>query len=237
MQHFLVLFAILYSTVWNVDDPFSPLFNGEDLSGWKVKCVQADKDKSYWKAVDGIIEANSIGDKKHDYMWLMTEKEYGNFILQLKFKAFRGNPGNSGVQIRSRYDDAEEWLDGPQIDINPKGPWRTGMMWDETRKTNRWIFPDLPKGKWVDSTMILNPAPFNYDGDPEAWNELEIKAKGMRIKAWLNGVLITDMKGKGILDDAIHQKYGVGTKGHIALQIHIRDELKMQYKDIEIREL
>jgi hypothetical protein len=40
-----------------------------------------------------------------------------------------------------------------------------------------------------------------------------------------------------VLNDENHQKYNVGMKGHIALQLHTKDELKMRYKDIFIQEL
>ena len=93
------------------------LFNGTDLSGWTVKCKPADRDYPFWKVADGTIVADSMSGPKPDYVWLMTHKEYGDFVLRLEFQAFRDSPGNSGVQIRSRYDDAAGWLDGPQVDI------------------------------------------------------------------------------------------------------------------------
>ena len=48
---------------------------------------------------------------------------------------------------------------------------------------------------------------------------------------------MTDLKGDGILNDPNHRKFDVGKKGFIALQLHVRDELKMYYKDIFIKEL
>jgi hypothetical protein len=68
-----------------------------------------------------------MGCKDHDYVWLATEDTYSDFILRLKFQAYRDSPGNSGVQIRSRYDDAAAYLDGPQVDINPAGAWRSAV--------------------------------------------------------------------------------------------------------------
>jgi hypothetical protein len=43
--------------------------------------------------------------------------------------------------------------------------------------------------------------------------------------------------GAGVLDDATHISRNVGLKGHIALQIHRNDQLKIRFKDIMIREL
>ena len=217
---------------------WTSLFNGINLDGWVVECRPEDKVKGFWTVQDGMILVNSLGMKDHDYVWLTTRKEYTDFMLKLKFAAFKDSPGNSGVQVRSRYDHDSLWLDGPQVDINPPGPWRTGMVWDETRGNARWLYPDIPKGEWVNEEMRQEDFEFHYSTDEEmVWNELEIRVEGPDIKSWLNGVQMTDLKGEGILNDSNHRKFNVGEKGFIALQLHIRDELKMYYKDIYIKEL
>lgn len=231
----LMLVFVHYSIAQKKD--WTPLFNDRNLDGWTVKCTSEDQDKNYWTVKDGYIEVNSLGDPEHDYVWLMTDKEYGDFELKLKFAAFKSSPGNSGVQIRSRYDDEEGWLDGPQIDIHPQGPWRSGMMWDETRDVKRWIYPDIPKGEWVDESMRDEVAEMYYSDDGMQWNDLEIRVKGWTITAYLNGIQITDFNNKKLLTGPGHKKYRVGKQGHIALQLHIGDELRMLFKDIEIREL
>jgi len=216
---------------------WTSLFDGKSLDGWIVKCKPADREKAFWKVDQGFILADSIGHKGHDYVWLTTNREYSDFILRLEFQAFKASPGNSGVQIRSRYDDSESWLNGPQIDINPPGPWRTGMMWDETRGNQRWIFPDLPKDKWVDESMARPARIMRFAEDGDGWNQLEISAIGTEVKATLNGAPITDYDGKGLLDDRLHQDKGVGMKGVIALQIHTGDQLKIRFRNIRIKSL
>ncbi|NIT57587.1 MAG: DUF1080 domain-containing protein [Phycisphaerae bacterium] len=213
------------------------LFNGKDLSGWIVKCKPGDRDKEFWSVENGTILADSMGRKKHDYVWLVTKKEYSDFILRLRFQAYRGSPGNSGVQIRSRYDDEAGWLDGPQVDINPPGPWRTGMIWDETRGVKHWLYPKVPKGKWVDKSMANQELIFYYSGEEPSWNELEITAVGTRLSASLNGVIVMEYDGEGVLNDDIHKSRNVGLNGHIALQIHTNDELKIRFKDIYIKDM
>ena len=213
------------------------LFNGKDLTGWTVKCVPDDSDKEFWRVEDGAILADSMGRKEHDYIWLLTDRPYSDFVLRLKFQAYHDNPGNSGVQVRSRYDDQAGWLDGPQIDIHPPGPWRTGMIWDETRGVKRWLYPDVPKGEWVDPSMAHPDLVFYYSDEGSGWNELEIKAVGARLTAYLNGVKVMDYDGDGVLNDEIHRTRNVGMAGHIALQIHRNDELRIRFKDIYIKEL
>ncbi len=235
----LIISICVHSSVSNepAAQGWVPLFNGKDLTGWTVKCKEKDRSKSFWQVDNGTILANSLDAKGHDYVWLMTKREYQDFELRLKFQAYKNSPGNSGVQIRSRYDENEGWLNGPQIDINPPGPWRTGMMWDETRGNQRWIYPNLPKGKWVNKSMSNPNLKFYYSEDEPAWNTLEIKVIGLKVQAKLNGIKVTDFNGKDILDDETHQKRNVGQKGYIALQIHKGDQLKIRFKDIEIREL
>ncbi|MBN2317157.1 MAG: DUF1080 domain-containing protein [Sedimentisphaerales bacterium] len=215
---------------------WTTLFNGKDLTGWTVKCVPADRDKEFWRVEDGAILADSMGRKKHDYVWLLTEKSYGDFVLRLRFQTYRNSPGNSGIQIRSRYDDQAGWLDGPQIDINPPGPWRTGMIWDETRDVKRWLYPNVPKGEWVDPSMANPALTFYYSDEGPGWNNLEILAVGTRFTAHLNGIPIMDYDGDGVLNDEVHKARNVGRAGHIALQIHRNDELRIRFKDIQIIE-
>ena len=231
---FLIPLILIISC--NGEKEWISLFNGEDLSGWVVKAKPEDQGKNFWFVNDGYIEANSLGRGDHDYIWLYTEKEYGDFEIKYQFQAFRESPGNSGIQVRSRYDEDTYWLNGPQIDIHPPGFWRSGMMWDETRGNQRWIFPDIPDGEWVDSTMAIADHDLYFEED-EVWNEMRVKARGTKIEAWLNGHKITDYEGAGTLDNTLHKNLNVGEKGHIALQIHTGDELKIRFKDIYIKEL
>ena len=43
-------------------DGFSPLFNGRDLSGWKVP----EGDGGHWKVVDGVIDYDAQSEAKGD---------------------------------------------------------------------------------------------------------------------------------------------------------------------------
>ena len=219
---------------------WTSLFNGKDLSGWIVKCQVPDREKTFWKVADGVIECDSIGRKEHNYVWLFSEQEFGDFELRLKFQAFRDSPGNSGVQFRSRYDESVKggWLDGPQVDIHPPAAmsWRTGLVYDETREERRWISPSL-KNSRMDPALKPARHVFKYAGDGDGWNEMIVRCQGMRVTTVLNGVTVTDWDGRGVLDNAAHAAHNVGRKGHFALQLHNGDELRIRFKDIEVREL
>ncbi len=220
------------------EEGFVSLFDGKSLDGWTVKCQPKDRELGtrFWRVDGGTILADSLGHQNHDYVWLVSNKEYADFVLRLRFQVERGIKGNSGLQIRSRYDDQAGHMDGPQIDINPPGPWRSGMMWDETRGARGWLFPKVPRGKGVDESMAPKGFKFFHADQGSGWNDLEVSALGMKIKAWLNGVGVTDYDDAGVLDDALHQQRQVGRRGVIALQIHARDELKIRFQDLRIKE-
>jgi len=221
------------------------LFNGEDLEGWSVKCIPADKGKGYWTVKEGVIECNSLGDSDHNYVWLATDREFADFHLKLQFQLFRESGGNSGVQFRSRYDDSDTarhggWLSGPQADIHAPTAYRNGLIYDETENVRRWIHPSLP-----DWNIAMEQAPESalnttlvfFEDDPDTWNSMEIICKGMRVETWVNGNVATDFDATGILDDELHTLRGSGHSGCIAFQLHSNDELMIRFKNILIREL
>jgi hypothetical protein len=208
------------------------LFDGRSLAGWQVAAKPEDRDKSFWRVEDGTLTCDSLGRKDHDYVWLIHEKEFGDFELRLKVRGFRGSTGNSGVQVRSRYDRQAFWLDGPQVDVHPPAPWRTGLIYDETRETRRWIFPSLPDWR-IDESR----APKGWKWNPGGWNDLVIVCRGTEITTNVNGIPAAALKGQGILDDDAHRRRNVGLRGHIALQLHTKDELRIHYKDIRLRTL
>ena len=217
---------------------WTSLFNGKNLDGWVVKCLPRDDDKrGYWKVVDGTITAETPPDSKHNYIWLLTEKEYGDFELRMKVQTYTSSTGNSGIQVRSRYDDEAGWLDGPQVDINPPGPWRCGFIYDETKGVQVWLWPDVGRPANAKPEHAPEGWKWSHADDQNVWNDVHIICRGTRIKTIINGVTVADYDGAGRLDDEAHRTRNVGMKGHIGLQIHSGKELLIRFKDIEVKEL
>jgi hypothetical protein len=210
------------------EEGFTSLFDGKTLEGWTVNCLPRDKKEAAtaWSVDRGTILANTIGHPEHFYIMLATKKEYGDFVLRLRIQVERGVRGNSGIQIRSRYNAETGWMQGPQIDINPPNPPLTGKLWNEGPGPHRWLSNEPVEG-----------FKFSYADEGEGWNDLEITAQGMRIKSVLNGVTVVDYDGSGVLDDELHKQTNVGTRGVIGLQLHAHDELKLRFKDIRVKEL
>jgi hypothetical protein len=76
------------------------LFNGKDLTGWKLR---SEKGKGCWSVEDGEM-TNSQG-----CVDIITEQNFHDFKLSLEFKladpqANGGRPSNSGVYLRGRYE-------------------------------------------------------------------------------------------------------------------------------------
>jgi hypothetical protein len=55
-----------------------PIFNGKDLTGWRVQ------DGDYWTVKDGILVGESDQEKKNSILW--TEKEYTDFVVSAEFR-------------------------------------------------------------------------------------------------------------------------------------------------------
>jgi xylan 1,4-beta-xylosidase len=212
------------------------LFDGTTLAGWHVAARPGDQGHGFWTVRDGAITADSLGRTDHDYVWLVSDGEYGDFELELEVRGFSRSTGNSGLQFRSRYDDALGWLHGPQVDIHPPAPWRTGLIYDETRETRRWIFPSLEDWR-IEPDQGPAEWVWHTADDGDGWNTVRVVCRGTRVETTVNGLLIADYDGAGVLDDAAHRRHDVGLRGHLALQLHRGDELLIQYRNIRLRPL
>src|SRR6185312_16019996 len=77
----LIVFAVPSTSRAGDDGPpegFVPLFNGRDLTGWKVP----EGDGGHWKVVDGVIDYDARSDARGDKS-LWTEKSFKNFQLKV----------------------------------------------------------------------------------------------------------------------------------------------------------
>jgi len=68
------------------------LFNGKDLKGWKQL-----NGKARYEVRNGMIIGSTVPDEPNSF--LATEKDYGDFVLELEFLV--DSTMNSGIQFRS----------------------------------------------------------------------------------------------------------------------------------------
>ena len=95
-----------------------------------------------------------------------------------------------------------------------------------------WLFP-------VTETWRLENYKHSKDWiyNPEGWNELYLKCQGTKIETKLNGVPMVDYNGEGIINDALHQKMGVGLEGLLSIQLHRKHDIDIYFKDIQLKRL
>ena len=77
---------------------------------------------------------------------------------------------------------------------------------------------------------------WRYADEGSGWNAFHLRVHGTKVEADLNGIRVTDFDGAGVLDDAPHRERNTGLAGHLALQIHTRDRLRMRYRAVEVKE-
>jgi hypothetical protein len=184
------------------------LFNGADLTGWTQRGGRAD-----YRVEDGCIVGASRPNQANSF--LCTDAEYGDFILELDFKA---DPEvNSGVQIRSESspDYQNGRVHGYQVEIDTSSRAWTAGIYDEGRRG--WLAP-----------MDKNPAA-QAAFKPNDWNHFRIEAVGDHMQTWLNGVPAADLHDS------------MTPRGFIALQVHTvgarKDELHIRFKNIVLKPL
>ena len=188
-------------------DP-TPLFDGKTFAGWDGDTVKT------WRIMDGALVAGSLTGTQPRNEFLATTKEYGDFVLTLKFRLLgdaKKTFVNSGVQIRSRRINNSHEMIGYQADLG-EGFW--GSVYDESRR-----------GKVL---AAADQKAMHEALKPGAWNEYVIRAEGRRIRTWLNGVLGVDYTEP---DAQIPQV------GRIGLQIHAGGPAEVSFKEIAIEEL
>ena len=94
-----LLIPILFASLLTFSqDEFVSLFNGKNLEGWVEKKTPRDKNYIFFRVIDGTIMANSLNNPEHNYAWLYSEKEYGDFELKYKFRAFKRVPETAGCR-------------------------------------------------------------------------------------------------------------------------------------------
>lgn len=146
---------------------FVNVFNGRDLTGWTPVGDQKNWDVDANKA---IVTATGKGGG-----WLLTNKEYSDFVLRLEYQADTG--ANSGVAILASPDER----DPLEVQISQIAGWPTGSLWSDPANT-------------VDAGFIpARQVAKEKTGDE--WNSLEITLRSRKLKTNVNGadVLTLDL--------------------------------------------
>jgi len=138
---------------------------GWTVRQWNDVSKPAD-DGAVWKVENGVLHGSEPRGT-----WLMSEKEYGDFILQFEFKL--GPTGNSGCALRSPMK-GDPAFDGMELQM-------ADLRYNPSAKDS-----ELTGGLY----RAVKPTKQVYQ--PEAWNRYEITLKGNHLKVVLNGETIQD---------------------------------------------
>lgn len=190
------------------DDGFASLLDGKTLAGWKVRS-EKDAKPDEWTVEDGVLKA------KAGNSWLATEKEYGDYILQLETRVPEN--GNSGIFIRvpELKPGEHPWVKGIEIQVlDDRGPQYAGKL-----------------KPWQYSGSLYGAVPADQSAFAGAgkWNAYEITCRGDLVTVVLNGKKIAagDMSKIDTLKDRPR-------RGIIGLQNHGTD---VEFRNLRIKEL
>lgn len=185
----LCMAAVTWSATALADSAPQPLFpqDGPVKQGWVTRnwadISEAPKNKdAYWEVRDGVLYGTGRYDDGKDDSWvgswLLSEREYENFILEVDFKFKNGGArGNGGIALRTplKGDPAYE---GIEVQIT-----------DE--RYERSFFPDAGKDQLTGALYYVSPAKELKYRQGE-WNHYRIEVRGPRIKVWLNDFQVQD---------------------------------------------
>ena len=205
MKKFIFLLIYIFccmTALQAAGDGFVPLFGGDSLEGWKVSDwsdlrTPQKVQGTPWKIEDGVL----YGLNKRT--WIISPKEYGDFVLRLETKITRGSNGGIGLRFPPAGDPAYTAMELQVVDHevyyrgSSQPQQRTGSIYDE-------IAP---------SKDVVHP--------PGEWNSWEITASGSRVTIVINGEKVIDADLSR--ETKARQKKGPALaerplKGHIGFQ-------------------
>ncbi|HET9487825.1 MAG TPA: DUF1080 domain-containing protein [Chryseosolibacter sp.] len=183
----LTSFLVISGTCSMAQGKWINLFNGKDISGWKQL-----NGKAKYQVVNGEIVGTTVHGEPNSF--LVTEQDYGDFILELEFRL--DDDMNSGIQFRSesKPDYREGRVHGYQVEIDPSARAWTGGIYDEGRRG--WLYP-------LDYNLAAKKAYKQKD-----WNHARVECTGPVMRVWINGIPTAH-----VVDD-------MTLRGFIALQVH-----------------
>ena len=211
------------------DEGWVLLFDGKTTDGWR-NFNSEDTDLA-WHVVDGCLQATGVGDDANGY--IVTDKEYENFILSWDWKLTEG--GNSGMlyHVVEHPKFNVPYVTGPEYQLIDVEGWEKANApvkleeWQKIGVDYAMYLPDQTK-------MNVNPC-----GE---WNNSKIVFDNGHVEHWLNGEKILEFEAW--TDDWFARKasgkwgnateYGLASKGVICVQDH---GYPASFRNIKLKEL
>jgi N-sulfoglucosamine sulfohydrolase len=181
-------------------DGFKSLFDGSDLdlAAWDARA------EGEVRAVDGEIH---ILSKQN--LWLVHEKEFKNFELEVEALMPSEGGYNSGIGFRCVGDKKPK---GYQCELADA---KSGMIYAIGKG---WVFPEAKEDQ------AQYPKTHAKTFNKGQWNHFRVRAEGPRIQIWVNGIQTADIENDWF------------AAGHVALQHHGKGGVH-RFRNVRIREL
>ena len=226
MKRLSILCFLALPSLAMAQDDWQAIFDGKTLSGW-------DGDPKFWAVEDGALTGTTTKDNptQGNTFALWTGGEPGDFELKLKYKIVAGN---SGIQYRSFKlpKGKDRWrMGGYQADID-SGDTYSGILYGEQFRgilANRGLITTLGEdGKPTTVGTLGDSKAIQARIKKEDWNDYHIVAKGNVFKHFINGVQTSECTD----NDTDTRR----AKGLLGLQLHAGPPMKVQFKDIMIKQ-
>jgi hypothetical protein len=242
MKTNILIIALFVSTTCfaqKVPAGYTSLFNGKDLSGWKVP----EKDNSHWKVVDGVIDYDASSEAEKDkHLW--TTKTYKDFTLMVDWRIKETPFNNTGVPIILPSGLHKLDVKGEEINMTvPDSDSGILLRGFSKAQANIWCWP-IGSGEVYGYRMDEKMSPevrrgvtpkVNADKNIGEWNTFEITLKSNVLTVKLNGIVVIDRAALP----------GLPESGPIGLQHHGEKEngvwtgppSLVQFRNVYIKEL
>lgn len=214
MRH---VFLLLLCVACTVQADWQPIFNGDNLEGWRT--YQKESANDQWVALDG--ELRLLGRGGGD---LIYDTKFEDFEVSIDWQISEG--GNSGIFFLADESADRIYFNAPEVQIL-----------DDARHPDRKLATHR-SGSLYD--MIASPAESQKPaGD---WNSTRVRVVNKELSIWHNGHLVTQMDiGSNDWNTLVAnskfknwQGFGRNTKGYIGLQDHGDP---VAFKNIKIRDV
>jgi hypothetical protein len=240
----LVLFSLLLATTLVAADNQPPagyvtLFNGKDLSGWKIP----EGDNGHWKVVDGVIDYDARSEAKMDRN-LWTDREYANYSLIVDWRIKETPYTNSRVAyILPDGSEAKDIKGKPLTLTVPDSDSGILLAGNAKYQLNIWCWPagsgemyGVRRDQSMPPEVRAGVTPrLQADNPVGQWNRFEITVRQGNVSVTLNG--------KPVLPGVTIP--GIPASGAIGLQHHGGEKngvwnsppALVQFKNIYLKEL
>jgi Domain of Unknown Function (DUF1080) len=237
----LVMPACTLSSPLPASSVAAPIFNGIDLKGW-------DGDPRYWRVEDGALTGETTADKPlvRNTFIIYRGAEVGDFEVRFDY-VIDSDRSNSGMQYRSFEQpasgsgDGGGWVvGGYQADIDEPVQY-TGILYGELDRgilALRGQKVEIEPGGKPKVTGSLGTAEelATHINGKGGWNSYRIVVVGNRATHEINGVTMAEV----IDNDAVVTEPGVKgarRRGVLAFQLHTGQPMKIQFRNITLRDL